>query len=628
MKKISWVFFLAVFTVVTSLPFFTLAADSEFNPGSLISDEVFGNHEAFTGPEGVQRFLEIRGSVLANISPDFLQKLKEPADIDLKNRLEDPNANLGRPRTAAELIYDASKLSKINPQVILVTLQKEQSLIDGVFSDSGVLQRRLDRALGFGCPDNGGCGTLFLGFYFQLFGNMDNEGNRYLGASRSLSKSFYTANGRGPMIDSAGSTFSSAPKVRAAQVGDTITLNNTQGPPYNAPATTSLAIKNSATAALYRYTPHVYNGNYNFWKFFTQWFKFGNGSLIKTSSSDVVYYVDNGQRRPVSGTVLGQRKLDVTKAYTIAQAQLDEYPLAKPLPPTEGSLISKASGGSKYIVAHSQLRELSDFVAGLSKLDLGMTIYLPDFEVQSYEIGSKALPPEGTLLKAQSSPEVSIVQGDVLRPISGFVFAQRKFSFANVRIAPDSEVAAMTKSAPLPPLDGTLVKEKSKPLIYYVALGQKYPVPYFVFKLKGFKFSSVVVLGGDEIENLTLAQHLAPSDGTLLKAKGNGAVYVVEASSLHYLSAFMFKRGGYKFKNLVEIEPAELALIPVNSPVLLPDETLIKMEGDGTVFLLSEGQKSALTYTAFTARKFKFSDVIEMPADEAARYPTGSTIEQ
>ena len=615
-----------------SLPFF-IFAQSDFDPGSLIADETFANYQAFSNPEGIQRFLETRGSVLANTSIDFLRKLKEPADIDLKNKLDDPNANLGRLRTAAELIYDAANMGKINPQVILVTLQKEQSLIDGKFSDDRTLQRRLDRAMGFACPDSGSCGDLFLGFYFQLFGNLDDQGNRYLGSSRSLSRNFYTESGgvrvgRGPMVDSAGNTFGSSPKVRTSKSGDTITVDNTQGPPNNAPATSQFKIKTAATAALYRYTPHVYNGNYNFWRFFRQWFKLANGSLIKLAGSDAVYYVDNGQRRQVSGTVMNLRKLDVTTAYTLSEKEFSEYVEAKPLPPPEKTVISPSTGGIRYVVEDNKLKPLSDFVAGLRKLDLTATIYLPVNEVVTYEVGDQALPPEGTLLKSASQPVVYVVQGQTIRPISGFVFKQRKFSFAAVKTTSDAEVKGFALSAPLPPEDGTLAKSANSPLVYYVALGQKFPIPGYVFKLRKFKFAEVVVLGDDEIENLVLTQHLAPLDGTLIKAKGDGTVYLVEAGNLHYISGFMFKQRGFKFKSVVEVSAPELILLPQNSPVLLADGTLIKIKGDGTVYLLDEGNKLPMTYAAFMARKFKFADVIEVPKEEADRYSTGNTVEQ
>jgi hypothetical protein len=60
----------------------------------------------------------------------------------------------------------------------------------------------------------------------------------------------------------------------------------------------------------------------------------------------------------------------------------------------------------------------------------------------------------------------------------------------------------------------------------------------------------------------------------------------------------------------------------------LPDGALIKIKGDNTVYLLVDGSKQPLSYTAFTNRKFKFSDVIEVPEEEANRYPTGSVIAQ
>src|SRR3990167_8692889 len=150
-----------------------------FDPNMLISDARFSDTATLGGAEGIQKFLEARGSVLANTSPEFVAKLREPGDVNLKSRLPDPRPNLGRARTAAELIYDAATSAGLNSQVVLVTLQKEQTLITGTFSDAA-LQRALDRALGFGCPDEGGCSDIFLGFYHQLFGNFDSEDTRYI----------------------------------------------------------------------------------------------------------------------------------------------------------------------------------------------------------------------------------------------------------------------------------------------------------------------------------------------------------------------------------------------------------------------------------------------------------------
>ncbi|PIR97419.1 MAG: hypothetical protein COT91_01515 [Candidatus Doudnabacteria bacterium CG10_big_fil_rev_8_21_14_0_10_41_10] len=611
--------FIILVLILILTPVLSLA--DGFNSSLIITDSRFSNSDAFSSAEAIQRFLKQKGSVLANTSSDFLKQLKEPADVSLKIRLEDPNPDLGRLRSAAELIYDAAQLSKINPQVILVTLQKEQSLIGG---SSNNIQRRLDRALGYACPDSGVCGDIFLSFYSQLFGNVDSEGNRYLGGVRSLSKSFYTPSGRGPAVDSSGRTYGSGAKVRISHVGDTITVDNTQGAPYNAEATQTVTLGNSATAALYRYTPHVYNGNYNFWKFFTEWFKFTNGSLVKFSGSNTVYFIDNGTRRPVSGTVMTQRGLDVTQAFEVSSDELTEFPEAPPLPPKNGTLLSPSTADKLYIVADNELREVSDFVSNLQGYDKSKTIYLPLFEVNSYAMGDRELPPSNTLLRGVTNPEVYIVEGGKIRSISGFVFEQRGFKFSNVIVAPDSEVATMSKGQTLPPLDGTLIKQDGQPLVYYVALGQKFPIPYFVFLSRGFKFSKVVILGSDEVGNMETGEHLAPADGSLLKKQGDPTVYFVEQGQLHGITGFLFKHNGLKFSNVLEITEAELTLFPIKDPLVLPDGSLIKVTGSATVYLLEEGIKNALTLEAFNNRNFDFSDVVEVPDEESLRYPSGS----
>ena len=54
--------------------------------------------------------------------------------------------------SAGKVIYDASQAYGINPQVLLTTLQKEQSLVSGT---AGCSTLRYVGATGYGCPDGG-----------------------------------------------------------------------------------------------------------------------------------------------------------------------------------------------------------------------------------------------------------------------------------------------------------------------------------------------------------------------------------------------------------------------------------------------------------------------------------------
>lgn len=194
---------------------------------------------------------------------------------------------------ASKIIYDAAQAYGINPQVILATMQKEQSLI----STPNPTASQLNYAMGYGCPDSGGCTT--KGFFNQIDNGtwqfrVDMElssGNSYWGYGPSS----YPCNG-------ATRYYSGALKP-----GNTVTFYDDNGTGY-----AQFKIANAATATMYCYTPHVYagssaqyySGSYNFVNAFVNWFgspygvyswyTTGYKILDKTRS----YYVDPGQLQP------------------------------------------------------------------------------------------------------------------------------------------------------------------------------------------------------------------------------------------------------------------------------------------------------------------------------------------
>ena len=68
----------------------------------------------------------------------------------------------GTVQRASQIIYDSAQAYGINPQVILATLQKEQSLVTTPNPSSS----QLNFAMGYGCPDSGGCSV--SGFFNQV----------------------------------------------------------------------------------------------------------------------------------------------------------------------------------------------------------------------------------------------------------------------------------------------------------------------------------------------------------------------------------------------------------------------------------------------------------------------------
>ena len=220
--------FCFLFSVVCCLALAQNAhADDNFDPNYVISDFEVLNYDSMDLNE-IQEFLEDKGSYLANY------KIKSCTKKDILNKTECS----GKMMSGAEIIYDRAITNKINPKFLIVLLQKEQSLIE----DSSPKQSQLDWATGYGCPDGGnGCLPNWKGFWKQI-------------NSASLQFIDYMEN----------------PNLYTYKAGETYTFTN----PYSTTEkeTTLVTPANQATAGLYNYTPHVYNGNYNFYKIWQRYF--------------------------------------------------------------------------------------------------------------------------------------------------------------------------------------------------------------------------------------------------------------------------------------------------------------------------------------------------------------------
>jgi hypothetical protein len=431
----------------------------------------------------------------------------------------------------------------------LVILQKEQSLITGNFSSDTDLQRALDHAAGFGCPDNQPCGDIFRGFYRQLFGSFDTEGGRWLGTAASLMKSFRAEVGgvqvgRGPLVDALGQTFGN-PTVRVSRKGDTIVLDNTLGGFDGVPPTQSVSIQNFATAALYRYTPHVFNGNYNFWRFYSAWFKYPNGTVIQKAGDTLQYVVDNGTKRPFSAFVATQRKLKVDNVIIVSQTEFDTYPLEKPLPPLEGTLIKGDVDISIYLIEDSAKHLISSPVFTQRKFSLANVVTIPQAEVDSYSTGSYVTPLNGTLIMAPSDATVYMIDDGLKRPITGAIFKVRKLSFAKIMKLSDEEVAGIPLGPYLTPPEKVAFRTAADPTVWWYRDNLKHSVSAFVFKQRGVRNFPFLTLSDAEVMSIPTGAPLPPSDGTVFKGSVSSAIYKMDGGLKRLLTAVAYKRLRY-----------------------------------------------------------------------------------
>jgi len=268
----------AGFVALSSAPKVEAAIASQFDPGNIISDSVFYDFGTMTVAE-IQRFLVSKAPACndADGGPKCMKDfvMDTPAITGEDGRCESLPA--AQNQTAAQIIHTVSRACKINPRVLIVTLQKEQGLVQA----GNPTQRMYDFALGMSCPDTAaGCSKSAAGFFFQLYkgaGQLQWYGDprgsfTYLRVGTKISRKYQAANVESSRGISCGSK--------------------------------TFELKSNATAALYYYTPYTPNeaamknlygtgdkcsayGNRNFWRFYTDWFgsTLGGGFLLKSATS-------------------------------------------------------------------------------------------------------------------------------------------------------------------------------------------------------------------------------------------------------------------------------------------------------------------------------------------------------
>lgn len=345
----------------------------------LMDDSTFRASFTMTAAD-IQSFLQSRGSGLATFS-------------DIEDCGSTSGAHYtyystyftcGSSQLASKIIYDASQAYGINPQVILATLQKEQSLV----TNPNPTTTELNCAMGYYS-----CGS-YVGFFNQVDGGTwqfreyyeTGSGNTWWGLSPS---SYPCRTGSVPPLSNGGNVGAGASYYSTGLLpGNDVTFYDYNGNPY-----THFVMPNIATAGLYCYTPHVfpgsnanyYSGSYYFDYYFSLWFGATTTPYaFKSSTGAGVYLFVNGYKVAVpSMAMLQDYGISPTAIQTFSQATVDNIPtpsvsangispiLSQLIKSTADSRIFLVTVGNKYtFVSMQQFYGFSFDTANISYLPL------------------------------------------------------------------------------------------------------------------------------------------------------------------------------------------------------------------------------------------------------------------
>lgn len=269
--------------------------------------------------------------------------------------------------SAAQIIYNAAQQYGINPQVLIVLLQKEQGLV----TDTWPLSTQYRTATGYGCPDTAPCDSQYYGLTNQI-----NQAANMFHQIEVANPNWYT-----PYV-----------------LGN----NSIKWNPNSACGSSVVNIQNRATQALYNYTPYQPNqaalnagygmgdscsayGNRNFYLYFTDWFgptKI-NSTLVRTVSNGTVYLVSSNTTKYPIADVNTLGALNMGGIGYVSQSYLDTLQTGTTL----GRLIKDANGTVYLFDAKIKLPFTSCSLVADYGYDCGQAALLADWQIQSFVSG-------------------------------------------------------------------------------------------------------------------------------------------------------------------------------------------------------------------------------------------------
>ncbi|WCM56354.1 hypothetical protein [Microbacterium sp. EF45047] len=377
-------------------PTSTLVTDG-FRAGNIISDAKFFDSMTMTAGE-IDAFFR---SKVQNCQSgytclkDYRQNTpNRPADQYCKGYTGAPN------ESAATIIYRVAQSCGINPQVFIVMLQKEQSLVTHTWPSDW----RYTKALGQGCPDTAPCDPQFAGFFYQIYG-----------AGRQMK--IYTE-GRYFTWYAPGKTWN-------------ILYN-----PERACGSAPVYIENSATSALYYYTPYQPNaaalragygigdacsayGNRNFYNYFKDWFGDPRGGgvpargLVRASGQAEMYLINAGVKSHVVAweDYLAFRSA-LGEAVTVSPGALDAIPSG----PSIRRYVHDARSGTLFLLEADGTRHRFDNAAQIALFGYAFNAYvnLEPALVDRFSRGADV----GAFIRSGSASEINVVQAGKRRYVS------------------------------------------------------------------------------------------------------------------------------------------------------------------------------------------------------------------
>lgn len=183
---------------------------------------------------------------------------------------------------------------------------------------------------------------------------------------------------------------------------------------------------------------------------------------------------------------------------------------------------------------------------------------------------------------------------------------------------------SLERHTPSPALaaEGELVRVAGGAVTYQIVGGQRRPISPFVFNQR-FLGQAVREASQAEVDRVPQGAYATPLDGTLVRREGNPTVYAVVKGLKRPVTASVFKLRGFRYPDVNVVSYSELESWVTGNFLLPPDGALVKAGRSRTVYWTVGEAVHPITAEFYRRRGLAAFPVTVVPDADLRSYPIG-----
>jgi len=355
-----------------------------------------------------------------------------------------------------------------------------------LIEDTSPSPDRLNWATGYGCPDGWVCNPYYKGFGKQV----NSAALQFLSYMNEIDHYSY-------------------------KPGQTYTFTNPYGTISREPL--SVTPQNKATAALYNYTPHVFNGNYNVYKLWNRYFPkatarlYPDGSILQVKDDPGIWLIESGRKRPFLNYAAFASRFKDEQIIKINQEDLDNYAAGEALKFSNYSLV-QTPDKKTYLLVDKEKRPFAS-AAVIKKIGFNPAEIekASEADLANYQLGKAITATStyvtGALLQDIKSGGVFYVENGSKAPLLDKILLTTKFKDKKIIKVSTKILNAYPKVDPVLFGDGTLLKTTNSAVVYLISNGQKRAFSTeTIFNNLGYNSKNIITVSSQFLYNYPLGE--------------------------------------------------------------------------------------------------------------------------